>query len=87
MKLIKQDNNYLLIDGKTILANTDPKQVSIWPTGEFCLDLKQINTLLPIDDDDDFQIETISVKGEYHVINLKRTLRTIRNKKIEEILN
>jgi hypothetical protein len=91
MRLIKQDDNYLLMDGENIIANTGTDQVSDLATGKFCLDLEQINTLLPIKDDDDFQIETIVKGGVYPknpnlVINLKRSLKTIRNLKLETIL-
>lgn len=85
MKLVKHsDNDYSLMDGESIVANT------ITSLNGYILDIDQINTLLP-NDDDEFEIESISFRdssgGAKLVINLKRSLRTIRNIKINDILN
>jgi hypothetical protein len=54
---------------------------------QYFLDLKQINTLLPIEEDDDFDIESRVVKKDMKIyMLLKRSLRTTRNTKLEEIL-
>lgn len=82
MKLITDGSHYSLIDVDEVVATT---MYSL--TAEYFLDLKQINTLLPIEDDDDFDIESVVVKKDmkrYAII--KRSLRTVRNTKLEEIL-
>ena len=86
MKLVKRDDYYLLIDGESIVANT------ITSLTGYILDIDQINTLLPINDDDEFEIGSIGFRddsfgGAKLVINLKRSLKTIRNIKINDILN
>ena len=86
MKLVKHaDNDYSFMDGDRIVANT------ITSLTGYILDIDQINTLLPINDDDEFEIESISFrdtlgKKATFVMNLKRSPRTIRNIKINEIL-
>jgi len=87
MNLIKHDDDdYSLMDGEKIVANT------ITSLTRYILDIDQINTLLPIDDDDEFEIESTifrydSLGGAKLVMNLKRNLKTIRNLKINDILN
>jgi hypothetical protein len=53
---------------------------------QYFLDLKQIKTLLPLEEDDDFDIESRVEKDMKIYALLKRSLRTVRNAKLEEIL-
>jgi hypothetical protein len=84
MKLITDGNDnysYILESGE-VLATT---MYSL--TAVYFLDLEQIKTLLPIKEDDEFEPVSIGMKepGKMY-LNLKRSLKTIRNNKIEEIL-
>ena len=82
MKLITDGSHYSLMDGDVVVATT---MYSL--TAEYFLDLKQIKTLLPIEEDDDFETESIVVKQDMKIYDLiKRSLRTTRNTKLEEIL-
>jgi hypothetical protein len=83
MKLITDGNdNYSLMDGDVVVAST---MYSL--TAEYFLDLKQIKTLFPIKEDDEFDTESIVVKQNMKIyMLLKRSLRTTRNTKLEEIL-
>ena len=82
MKLITDGSHYSLMDGDVVVATT---MYSL--TAEYFLDLKQIKTLLPIEEDDDFETESIVVKQDMKIYALiKRSLRTTRNTKLEEIL-
>ena len=82
MKLITDGNNYSLMDGDVVVATTMYSLIA-----EYFLDLKQIKTLFPIEEDDEFDTESIVVKQNMKIyLLLKRSLRTTRNTKLEEIL-
>ena len=82
MKLITDGNNYSLMDGDVVVATT---MYSL--TAEYFLDLKQIKTLFPIEEEDEFEKESLVVKQDMKIyMLLKRSLRTVRNTKLEEIL-
>lgn len=83
MKLITDGNdNYSLMDGDLVVATTMHSLIA-----EYFLDLKQIKTLLPIEEEDDFDIESRVVKKDMKIYALlKRSVRTVRNTKLEEIL-
>ena len=82
MKLITDGSHYSLMDGDEVVATT---MYSL--TAEYFLDLKQIKTLLPIEEDDDFDTESIVLKQDMKLyMHIKRSLRTVRNSKLEEIL-
>ena len=84
MKLITDGNdNYSLMDGDEVVATT---MYSL--TAEYFLDLKQIKTLLPIKEDDEFEKESLVVKQDMKIyMLLKRSLITVRNTKLEQILS
>ncbi len=83
MKLITDGNdNYSVMDGDEVVATT---MYSL--TAEYFLDLKQIKTLLPIEEEDEFEKESLVVKQDMKIyMLLKRSLRTVRNAKLEQIL-
>ena len=82
MKLITDGSHYSLMDGDVVVATT---MYSL--TAEYFLDLKQIKTLLPIEEDDEFDTESIVLKQDMKLyMHIKRSLRTVRNSKLEEIL-
>ena len=81
MKLITDGSHYSLMDGDEVVATT---MYSL--TAEYFLDLKQIKTLLPIEEEDEFDTESIVVKYMKRYMHIKRSLRTTRNTKLEEIL-
>ena len=82
MKLITDGSHYSLMDGDVVVATT---MYSL--TAEYFLDLKQIKTLLPIEEEDEFDTESIVLKQDMKIyMHIKRSLRTVRNKKLEEIL-
>jgi hypothetical protein len=83
MKLITDGNdNYSLMNGDEVVATTMYSLIS-----EYFLDLKQIKTLFPIEEDDEFEKESLVVKQDMKIyMLLKRSLRTVRNTKLEEIL-
>jgi hypothetical protein len=82
MKLITDGSHYSLMDGDVVVATTMYSLIA-----EYFLDLKQIKTLFPIEDDDEFDTESIVVKQNMKIYMLiKRSLRTTRNTKLEEIL-
>jgi len=57
MKLITDGNdNYSLMDGDLVVATTMYSLIA-----EYFLDLEQINTLLPIKDDDEFEIQSVVI--------------------------
>ena len=83
MKLITDGSHYSLMDDDNeVVATTMYSLVA-----QYFLDLKQIKTLLPIEEDDDFDIESRVVKKDMKIYALlKRSVRTVRNAKLEEIL-
>ena len=82
MKLITDGSHYSLMDGDEVVATT---MYSL--TAEYFLDLKQIKTLFPIEEEDEFEKESLVVKQDMKIyMLLKRSLRTVRNTKLEEIL-
>jgi hypothetical protein len=85
MKLITDGNdNYSLMDGDLVVATTMYSLIA-----EYFLDLEQINTLLPIKDDDEFEIQSVGIKNgsiDKMYLYLKRSVRTVRNTKLEQIL-
>jgi hypothetical protein len=83
MKLITDGSHYSLIDDDNEVVATTMYSL----TAQYFLDLKQIKTLLPIEEDDDFDIESRVVKKDMKIYALlKRSVRTVRNTKLEEIL-
>lgn len=82
MKLITDGSHYSLMDGDEVVATTMYSLVA-----QYFLDLKQINTLLPIEEDDEFEKESLVIKQDMKIyMLLKRSLRTVRNAKLEQIL-
>lgn len=82
MKLITDGSHYSLMDGDVVVATTMYSLIA-----EYFLDLKQIKTLLPIEEEDEFETESIVVKQDMKIyMHIKRSLRTTRNTKLEEIL-
>ena len=82
MKLITDGSHYSLMDDDNeVVATTMYSLVA-----QYFLDLKQIKTLLPLEEDDDFDIESRVEKDMKIYALLKRSLRTVRNAKLEEIL-
>ena len=86
MKLITDGNdNYSLIDDDgDVYATTMYSGLA-----SYFLDLEQINTLLPIKDDDEFEIQSVGIKNgniDKMYLYLKRSVRTLRNDKLNEIL-
>ena len=82
MKLITDGSHYSLMDGDVVVATTMYSLIA-----EYFLDLKQIKTLLPIEEEDEFDTESIVLKQDMKLyMHIKRSLRTVRNTKLEEIL-
>jgi len=82
MKLITDGNdNYSLIDDDGVFATTMYSLLT-----HIFLDLSQIKTLLPIKEDDEFDYELV-IKNDMKVYaNVKRSVSTLRNDKLNEIL-
>ena len=81
MKLITDGSHYSLMDGDEVVATTMYSLVA-----QYFLDLKQINTLLPIEEDDEFEKESLVIKQDMKIyMLLKRSLRTTRNTKLEKL--
>ena len=83
MKLITDGSHYSLMDDDNeVVATTMYSLVA-----QYFLDLKQIKTLLPIEEDDEFEKESLVIKQDMKIyMLLKRSLRTVRNAKLEQIL-